>query len=65
MKEFEEVMQQEPNRFRAIYGAAHAASILGDHAKARIYYARLIEIGERGNLPGRPELQAARVALSQ
>ena len=65
LKEFEQVMRKEPNRFRATYGAAHAASILGDHAKANTYYARLVEICKRGDTPGRAELHEARVALAQ
>jgi tetratricopeptide (TPR) repeat protein len=65
LKEFEQVMRTEPNRFRATSGAAHAASVLGDHAKARTYYASLVKICERGDTPGRPELQGARDALAQ
>jgi hypothetical protein len=58
-------MRKEPNRFRATYGAAYAASVLGDHAKARTYYASLVEICERGDTPGRTELQGARAAVAQ
>ncbi len=65
LKEFEQVMRTEPNRFRATYGAAHAASVLGDHAKARTYYASLVKICERGDTPSRPELEGARDALAQ
>jgi hypothetical protein len=60
LAEFERVMQKEPGRFHAIYGAALAASVSGDEAKAEIYYAQLIEVCARGDLPGRLELQAAR-----
>jgi tetratricopeptide (TPR) repeat protein len=65
LKEFEQVMRKEPNRFRATYGAAYAASVLGDHAKAHTYYASLAEICERGDTPGRTELQRARAAVAQ
>jgi len=61
-KEFEATMKKEPNRFRAVYGAARAASLMGDHAAARQYYAQLLKIAERGDRPGRPELVEARQA---
>ena len=52
LKEFEQVMRKEPNRFRATYGAAGAAGVLGDHAKALTNYASLVAICERGDTPG-------------
>ena len=61
-KEFEATMKKEPNRFRAVYGAARAASLMGDRAAARQYYAQLLKISERGDRPGRPELAEARQA---
>ena len=65
LKEFEQVMRTEPNRFRATYGAAYAASLLGDHAKSHKYNASLVEICAGGDTPGRPELQRARAALAE
>src|SRR6185295_648979 len=38
LKEYQAVMKKEPNRFRAVYGAATAASLAGDRAAARMYY---------------------------
>ena len=61
-KEFEATLNKEPNRFRAVYGAARAASLMGDRAAARRYYAQLLKISERGDKPGRPELAEARQA---
>jgi hypothetical protein len=55
-KEFEATMKKEPNRFRAVYGAARAASLMGDRAAGRRYYAQLLKICERGDKPGRPGL---------
>jgi tetratricopeptide (TPR) repeat protein len=60
LKEFEATLQKEPNRFRATYFAAKAASLGGDTAAARRYYAQLLEICKSGDTPGRPELQEAR-----
>ena len=33
LKEFEATLKKEPNRFRALYGAAHAAALAGDRAE--------------------------------
>jgi hypothetical protein len=60
--EFEATMKKEPNRFRSLYGAARAASLMGDRAAARRYYDQLLRICERGDRPGRPELESARRA---
>jgi tetratricopeptide (TPR) repeat protein len=62
LKEFESTLKKEPNRFRAVYGAAKAASLAGDRAKARTYYMQLIKICERADTPERAELTAARTA---
>jgi len=61
-KEFEATLKKEPNRFRAVYGAARAASRMGDHVAARRYYDQLLKICERADKPGRPELADARQA---
>jgi hypothetical protein len=61
-KEFEATLRKEPNRFRAVYGAARAASLLGDHVAARRYYDQLLTICESADQPDRPELADARRA---
>jgi hypothetical protein len=60
LNEFERTLKKEPNRFRAVYGAARAATLAGNRAKARTYYGQLVKICERGDKPGRPELDEAR-----
>ena len=60
LKEFEATLQKEPNRFRALNGAARSASLAGDVHKARSYAAQLLKVCERGDTPGRPELADAR-----
>jgi glyoxylase-like metal-dependent hydrolase (beta-lactamase superfamily II) len=57
---FEANLKKEPNRFRSLYGAAHAAELAGNRQKSRTYYAQLVKICDRGDRPGRPELQHAR-----
>jgi hypothetical protein len=58
--EFRKTMAKEPNRFRALAGAAQAAQQAGDAAAARAYRQRLAQICVKGDRPGRPELQQAR-----
>jgi hypothetical protein len=60
---FEATMKKEPNRFRGTYGAARAAELSGDRAKARTYYQQLLEIAKDADTE-RPELIEARKAIS-
>ena len=58
--EYRKTMVREPNRFRALAGAADAAAQSGDRAAARTYYRQLLAMCAKADTPGRPELQAAR-----
>jgi hypothetical protein len=60
LKGFEGTLRKEPNRFRAVAGAAKAAAASGNRAAARKYYERLLKICVKGDKPGRAELQEAR-----
>ena len=64
LKEYVASGEKEPNRFRGLYGAARAAELSGDRAKAAGYYTKLIALAEKtdGN---RPELRRARTYLAQ
>ena len=64
LTEFQATLRKEPNRFRALYGAARAASLAGDRATARNYYSQLLKICERADSPGRPELAEARAFIA-
>jgi len=55
--EFEAVLRGAPNRFNALYGAAKAADLAGDRAKARTFFEKLIQIAPQGE---RAELREAR-----
>ena len=57
LKEFKATLLQEPSRFRALYGAAHAARLAGDSG-AHEYYRQLLSICK--NADGRLELEEAR-----
>jgi hypothetical protein len=63
VKEFAVTLQKEPDRFRALVGAARAAAQAGDGATATRYYARLLQTCERADRPGRPEIAEARRAV--
>ena len=63
LAEFQATLAKEPNRFRAVHGAARAAELSGDRATARRYYEQLLKICERADTPGRPELAEARKAV--
>jgi Tfp pilus assembly protein PilF len=66
LTEFAATLMKEPNRFRAVYGAAVAAQRAGDHATAKRYFAELLEICERADTGAgaRSELVEARKASS-
>jgi tetratricopeptide (TPR) repeat protein len=64
LTEFEAVQRTEPNRFRAIYGAAHAAEMVGDRERARQHYGRLLEIVGAADTT-RPEITTARTFVAE
>jgi tetratricopeptide (TPR) repeat protein len=65
LKEFEATLRREPNRFRAVHGAARAASLAGDAATARRYFAQLVKMCAQATTPVRPELQEARTVVER
>jgi tetratricopeptide (TPR) repeat protein len=56
---FEATMKKEPNRFRGAYGAARAAELAGDRARASRYYKQLLEISKDADTE-RPEIASAK-----
>jgi predicted Zn-dependent protease len=60
LTELQAVMKKEPHRFRATYFAARAAEQSGQAAKAKEYYAEVVNICEKAEAPLRAELQEAR-----
>jgi len=59
---YESSMAKEPNRYRGIAGAARAAEVTGDSAKARTYYAKLVALTSESS-SDRPELVVAKKFL--
>jgi hypothetical protein len=64
LEAFEATLKKEPNRFRALAGAARAASLAGDAATAKRYSATLVAICARADGPIRPALADARKLAS-
>jgi hypothetical protein len=63
LKEFETNEKHDPNRFRGLYGAAQAAALSGDGAKAKRYFTRLINLAGKGD--PRPEINQAKNYLAK
>jgi len=63
LKDFEASEENDPNRFRGIYGAARAAAESGDNAKATRYFARLVELAGKGD--ARQEIDNAKAFLAK
>jgi len=61
---YEAGMAREPNRYRGLAGAARAAEVLGDQAKARTCYAKLIALTGESN-SDRPEVATAKQFLAR
>ena len=63
LREYQATLEKEPNRFRAVYGAARAAARAGDQQTSKTMYGKLLAICVNADQPGRPELDEARAAL--
>ena len=63
LREYDATLRKEPNRFRALYGAAEAASMAGDRATAQRHYQTLVRICSKADAPARSELARAQQLL--
>ena len=63
LAEFERSLKRDPNRFRAIYGAARAAEATGNKQAARDYYGKLETLAAQRDSE-RPELAHAKAYLA-
>jgi tetratricopeptide (TPR) repeat protein len=61
--EYEASLQLNPNRFNGLYGAARAAELSGDRAKAAAYYRQLLAACEKADSE-RQEVRRARLFLA-
>jgi hypothetical protein len=64
LQEYEAVLNKEPNRYRAVLGAARAASRAGNESRARDLFKQLAELGKDAD-SGRDGLEEARQSLSR
>src|SRR5262245_18746362 len=65
LEAFEAALKVEPGRFLSLYGAARAAELSGDQAKAEVFYARLVGQTASADLEQRPALIIARAFLKK
>ena len=63
LKEFETSLHEARNRMRGYYGAARAAELSGDRAKAGLYYGRLVALTKAAD-SNRQEIQQAKAFLA-
>ena len=56
LEQFEATLTKEPGRFRALYGAAHAAQLSGSPEASQRYFGELLKVCERADKPGRADL---------
>ena len=61
---FELSAQREPNRYHGLYGAARAAQLSGDTAKAKLYYERFLALAAKADST-RPEIGQAKAYVAQ
>jgi len=61
---YEQALTRTPARVRSYYGAAKAAEKMGDGAKAKGYYRKIVALCPAGNTE-RPELKEARAILAK
>jgi hypothetical protein len=65
LEQFEATLKKEPRRFRSLYGAAHAAQLIGSRDTSQRYFRELLKVCANADKPGRPELKEAREALAK
>jgi len=65
LAEYEQSMKIDPNRFNGLAGAARAAELAHQSAKANAYYAQLLKNCGQGEHSDRPELRSAKMLLAK
>ena len=65
LAEYEQAMKIDPNRFNGLAGAARAAELAHQSAKANAYYAQLLKNCGQGEHSDRPELRNAKMLLAK
>jgi tetratricopeptide (TPR) repeat protein len=65
LEQFEATLKKELGRFRALYGAAHAAQLSGNRDASERYFRELLKVCSHADKPGRSEVVEAQRALLQ
>jgi hypothetical protein len=65
LKQFEATLKKEPGRLRSLYGAAHAAQLIGRRDTSQGYFREMLKVSARADKPGRPEILEAQRAILQ
>jgi tetratricopeptide (TPR) repeat protein len=65
LAEYERSMKIDPNRFNGLAGAARAADLSHQPAKAATYYAQLLKNCDDGKHSDRPQLRSAKTELAK
>jgi hypothetical protein len=65
LAQFEATLKKEPRRFRSLYGAAHAAQLMGNRETSQRYFRELLQVCADTDSPGRAELKEARDAVAK
>jgi len=65
LEQFEATLKKEPRRFRSLYGAAHAAQLIGSRNTSQRYFRELLQVCADTDKPGRIELTEARDVLAK
>ena len=65
LTQFAATLEKEPGRFRALYGAAKAAQLSGNHEASQKYFRQLLQVCAQADKAARPEILEARRATSQ
>jgi tetratricopeptide (TPR) repeat protein len=64
-EQFEATLKKEPGRFHALYGAARAAQLTGNHDASQTYFRELLHICPHSDEVRRPEIVEAKAAISR
>jgi hypothetical protein len=65
LEQFEATLKREPGRFRALYGAAHAAQLSGNRDTSEKYFREMLRVCSHADKPGRSEVVQAERAVLQ
>jgi tetratricopeptide (TPR) repeat protein len=65
LAEYEKSMKIDPNRFNGLAGAAQAAALAHQAAKANTYYVQMLKNCDGGKYSDRPELRSAKTEVAK